>query len=78
MKISELPGYLAAKGIRLDAYFLNGTDTTEAYCIEHGPQGWSVFYFERGLRSSEIVFDSENEACAELIRQLESDRSCYD
>lgn len=78
MKTSDLSAYLESKGIRRDAYFVNGTGATEAYCIEHGPKGWSVFYFERGLRSCEQVFDSEHKACAELIQQLESDRSCYE
>lgn len=77
MKSADLPAYLELKGIRCDAYFLNGTGAGEEYCIEHGPKGWSVFYHERGLRTNEQIFDREDEAIAELIRQLESDRSCY-
>lgn len=77
MKTSELRAYLDARGIRRDAYFLLGSGASEAYCIEHGPKGWSVFYSERGLRSSERIYDSEDVACRELARQLESDPSCY-
>jgi len=77
MKIAELTAYLDSRGIRRDAYFLNGTSTGEEHCIDHGPKGWSVFYHERGLRTSESIYRTEEEAASELIRRLESDKSCY-
>jgi hypothetical protein len=77
MKTAELQSYFDSKHIRRDAYYLNGTGASEAYCIEHSPKGWSVFYFERGLRSCERIFSTEDEACNELVTQLESDPSCY-
>lgn len=42
----------------------------EAYVLEPGPPRWSVYYSERGLRTGEAVFDSENEACSHLLELL--------
>ena len=34
-----------------------------------GPARWVVFYAERGVRSSERVYDSEDAACQALIKE---------
>jgi hypothetical protein len=39
----------------------------DQYCIEEGPAGWSIFFAERGMRQNERLFDTEDEACRELL-----------
>jgi len=78
MTVDELPHFLKEKGIRDDSCFLNGTSIGEEHCIEKGPEGWSVFYHERGSRTSEQVFRDEEEAVALLISRLENDPTCYE
>jgi len=47
--------------------------TDEAYCLAIVPGGWSVWYAERGERRDEVTFDTEDEACAELLLRVVSD-----
>ena len=44
-------------------------------CLEPKAGGWVVFYFERGLRSGERWFETENEACDFLAERLLADPS---
>jgi hypothetical protein len=37
-------------------------------CLVHGPDGWTVFYTERGQRSEEATSRSRNEARREIVR----------
>jgi hypothetical protein len=58
------------------AYGLDGSaglpvaDREERYFMEETTSGWSVYYWERGLRSGEQVFGSEDEACRHLLDLL--------
>jgi hypothetical protein len=38
--------------------------------MEETSSGWSVYYWERGLRSGEQAFGSEDEACRHLLDLL--------
>ena len=50
-------------------------DREERYLLAKTPSGWSVYYWERGLRSGEQLFDSEGEACSHLLDLLFRDRT---
>ena len=58
-------------------YSFTGDGIGEVYRIQakRDPTGimWSVYYAERGLRSGEVVFRSEAEACALIYEQVMSD-----
>jgi hypothetical protein len=55
------------------AYGLDGPDglqvkdREERYFLDETPSDWSVYYWERGLRSGEQLFDSGGEACSYLL-----------
>lgn len=65
----ELERTLADLGIDSNSYSLRGECTNETLCLEEGYGKWSIYYSERGLRTKEEFFDSEEIACnAFLIR----------
>ena len=42
----------------------------EAYVLDAGPRRCSVYFSERGLRTAEAVFHSEDDACRHLLDLL--------
>lgn len=67
MTIENLRGELQRRGIPKFAYNI-GKDEDETYCLIEEPDGWHVFYSERGKRIDEQVFSSEVAACDELLQ----------
>lgn len=67
MDREALKALLDAENVDPSAYSLDDGMRFEAYVIERRPNDWSVYYSERGLRSGEVVFQSEDEACAHLL-----------
>jgi hypothetical protein len=63
----KLRAVLVAGGIRPDAYVLDGRPAEEAYVLEPVGTEWAVYYAERGLRSGERRFTTEEEACRFLL-----------
>ncbi len=57
-------------GIRRTSYSLEGGLPPEAYVLSLAEGRWSVYYSERGRRSGEMTFDTEDQACSELFRRL--------
>ena len=76
MDRSSLREFLDRERIDPRAYGLEGVaglpieDREERYFLEKVPSGWSVYYWERGLRTGEESFDSEDEACRYLLDLL--------
>jgi hypothetical protein len=70
MDISLLRRVLDVEGVDPDAYSLTGGAPSETYVLEPGPGRWSVFYSERGLRTGEAVFHTEDDACRHLLDLL--------
>lgn len=60
-------------GIRRSAYSLSGGEPPEQYVLELTEGGWVVYYSERGLRRDETFFDTEAEACDQLLLWLVED-----
>lgn len=42
----------------------------EAYCIEEENDNWHVYYSERGIKTSIGYFESEQEACDCLLKEI--------
>jgi len=60
--------------VRPDSYDLSGADIgDEAQVVTQEFDGWHVFYSERGLRTSERVFEKEDYACDEVLLRLARD-----
>lgn len=74
MNIQELENILINSHIRSDSYSLLGIPQNEALILEPSTgNGWRVYYCERGLRSREKVFLSENDACEYFLKITEND-----
>jgi hypothetical protein len=73
MMKEELRRKLRAEGIRDDAYDVDGELVDERYVLQRQGDSWVVYYSERGLRSHETSFRSEDEACAYLYERLQRD-----
>lgn len=69
MTVDDLHAELRRRKVPSIAYSL-GRDEDEAYCLVREPDGWHVYYSERGNRSSERVLDSESAACEELLERV--------
>ncbi len=67
MNRETLKALFDAEDIDPAAYSLDGGLPFEAYVLEHRPCDWVVYYSQRGMRSSEEAFETENEACARLL-----------
>ena len=68
-----LKALLDAEQVDPAAYSLEGGMPSEAYVLEPRAADWAVYYSERGLRSDEVVFHTENEACSYLLDLVLSD-----
>ena len=67
MDRERLRALLDAEDVDPAAYSLDGGLPFEAYVLERQPLGWAVYYSQRGLRSNEEPFTTEDEACARLL-----------
>lgn len=67
MNIEQLSAYLAAQKVPEDEYSLTGGLPSEAHCLEPLEQGFRVYYSERGCRTGETFYATEEEACQGLL-----------
>ena len=49
------------------------TQLGEDYTILHGPDGWEVFYNERGNKNMLEVYPTEDAACRALLQRVLED-----
>lgn len=76
MNRDELRRQLDEAKVNPHSYSLDGGLPSESYVISDDGYGvWAVYYSERGIRSSEIKFNSESGACEEMKRRLLADSS---
>lgn len=73
MNRTKLRYVLDSHGIDPEAYSLSGGHPNEKYAIEQGVGGWFVYYSERGKRTDEVFFGTEDAACRELLKRLTED-----
>ena len=70
MKVDEVADFLIREGVRPRFFAINTVVADDAVVLyQEGPARWVVFYTERGVRSSERVYDSEDAACQALIKK---------
>lgn len=71
MKKYELKNALNKMGIHSHHYNLDGTGRDdERLCLECTNGKWSVYYSERGVKTTNITFASEEEACQYIYERL--------
>ena len=68
-----LASVLAANGIAERAYHLYGAHQDNALVLDNRPQGWVVFYSERGGEDILSTYASEADACLDLLNRLLDD-----
>lgn len=64
---------LDAERVRPDSYSLDGSEPDECLCLLPVTDGWAVFYAERGSRTGERRFETEDEACIFMVNRLLAD-----
>jgi hypothetical protein len=70
---AELRAAAERAGINERSYCLDGAEPAERYVLELVEGGWSVYFSERGARNNEDFFETEDEACSELLIRLTRD-----
>lgn len=71
MKVKELIKILDEYNVPKELYNFDGTGRKdERFCLEYVKGKWNVFYIERGCKTMDLVFDSEEEACLFLYKEL--------
>lgn len=71
MKSNELKEKLQQLGIPAYLYNLDSVGRTdERLCLEYSNNEWHVYYSERGVKTTDKIFTSEDEACEYIYVQL--------
>ena len=62
LRIARVPDHM---------YNLNGKgQTDERFCLKKLDNQWQVYYSERGVKTTNKIFDSEKDACQYIYDQL--------
>jgi hypothetical protein len=61
---------LVHTGVPPGSYHLYGAHIDDALVIDHRPEGWVVFYSERGAEFDLRLHHSEDSACRDLLARL--------
>lgn len=70
MKKDELKKALENKGIPKELYNLDGIGRTdERFCLQCNNK-WEVYFSERGIKTTDLIFDTEEEACQYIFKAL--------
>jgi len=78
MTLSELKAVLVKERVRESAYSFAGGLPNESYRIALCPDGWEVYYSERGCKSGRRVFQDEHSACDYFLEEILSDHAARD
>ena len=73
MNRTQLQQAFESENVDPRAYDFSGSNIGEQYVLEPRPGGWSVYYSERGGKNDETFFDTEDEACHELMNRVLKD-----
>jgi hypothetical protein len=77
----ELLAALEREGVRPGAYAISGagledlphSDLENRYTLAIASGGWAVYFLERGHQNDRMDFDTEDEACDELLIRITRD-----
>jgi hypothetical protein len=78
MTISELKAALVRERVMESAYSFAGGLPNERLCIASCPDGWEVYYSERGYKSGRQVFQDESSACDYFLALILADHTTRD
>jgi len=67
---TALAHHLDELGVSGTSYHLYGAHLDDSIVMDHRPEGWVVFYSERGGESSLRLHTTEPEACADVLGRL--------
>lgn len=71
MKKEELKIQLQKYGVAEWLYNLDGKGRNdERYCLIRKEQKWNVYFSERGIKTTDELFESEDEACQFIYSKL--------
>lgn len=71
LKSKELKKELEQLGIPAYLYNLDGIGRTdERLCLEFSDNEWHVYYSERGVKTTDLRFESEDLACEYIYRNF--------
>lgn len=71
MNKNELKNTLMKLGVSSILYNLDGDGRTdERFCLEYTDNEWRVYYSERGIKTTNEIFASEEDACQFIFEQL--------
>ena len=73
MNRNDVAKLLEASGVSSTTYCVDGSARDEAYILEQDGRSWSVYYSERGLRTALAWFDSEADACKDMLARVLDD-----
>lgn len=73
MNRADLRAAAEREGVLPSSYSLEGGVPDDTYVLSIEEGGWSVYFAERGRRIDESRFDTEDEACDELLLRLVRD-----
>lgn len=74
MNINELEHYLSEKNIPKYYYNLSGTGRCdERLVLIQNDNMWEVYYLERGIKTTDLLFNTESEACKYIANKLVKD-----
>lgn len=70
MKKDELKRALEDKRVPKELYNLDGTGRNdERFCLQFNNK-WEVYFCERGIKTTDLIFDTEEEACQYIFETL--------
>lgn len=72
-----LAAHLHEIGVREGTYHLFGAHLNDAIVMDRRPEGWVVFYSERGGESSLAVHGDEASACADLHARVTGEEHVF-
>lgn len=71
MNTQELKKILCANKVPSRLYNLEGKGRNdERFCLENKGDKWSVYFAERGIKTINKMFDTEDEACKYIYKEL--------
>lgn len=73
MNRDELRAALDREGVRPSAYSLDGREPENRYVLAIRDGGWAVYFCERGREIDVEEFETEDEACSELLLRVLED-----
>ena len=73
MTKAQLKEYLEEHGFNPQTSSLESGLHADQYALEENYGVWSVYYKERGVRSGEMTFTNEEEACGYFLEIISND-----